>query len=343
MLRLVTQTVLTILISLFLVTPVVAESGQGFDTFTFYYENDFLLGTDRDYTSGLKLTWSTPFTRDATAARWPSWTYPVMDRLPLVNDPDQQRAISLSFGQDIYTPEDTKSKELVVDDRPYAGRTYVAVGVHGKNARRQHTWELNVGVLGPASLAEKAQELVHDLNGARDPQGWEHQLKNEITFDAVFETQWKLRPHGFDQGFSYDFTPHLGGRVGTVNIYANAGGEFRFGWKIPDDFGTCPIRAGCESNSAFEREAASDAKELGVIFFVATDGRMVLRDIYLDGNTFRDSHSVDKELFVADLIAGLSVRYGTVTTTYSYVYRTKQFETQDDEQAFSSLSISWSF
>jgi len=343
MLRFITQFFLVMFLLLFLVTPLMAESGQGFDTFTLYYENDFILGTDRDYTSGLKLTWSTPFTRDVTAAKWPSWAYPLINQLPLVNDPDQQRAISLSFGQDIYTPEDIESKELIVDDRPYAGWTYFSVGVHGKNERRQHTWELNVGILGPASLAEKAQNLVHDLNGARDPQGWDHQLENEITFDAIFETQWKLRPHGSSQKFSYDFIPRLGGRVGTVNVYANAGGEFRFGWELPDNFGACPIRAGCVVNSTFESEAGVAAKKIGILFFVAADGRMVLRDIFLDGNTFRESHSVDKELFVADLSTGVSVRYGMIVTTYSYVYRTRQFEDQDNDQAFSSFSISWSF
>lgn len=345
MLRLTAHIALSTVFLLLLVLPAVAEPDQVFDTFTLYYENDFLFGTDRDYTSGLKLTWSTPYSSDTSETGWPSWVYPLISRLPLVNDPTQQRAISLSFGQEIYTPEDTKSEELIVDDRPYAGITYVAVGLHSRSERRRNTWELNLGILGPASLAEKSQELIHDLNGARNPQGWDHQLKNEITFDAVFETQWKLRPSRLRQHFSYDFIPHLGGRVGTVKIYANAGGEFRFGWDMPDDFGTCPIRAGCEVNSAFEKKNSeySHFKKIGVHFFIAADGRAVLRDIFLDGNTFRDSHSVDKKLFVADLITGISVRYGTVKVTYSYIYRTKQFETQDDEQAFSSLSLSWLF
>ena len=343
--RIPVQTLLSFVFTLFLAMPAMAASDQTFDTFTFYYENDFLSGTDRDYTSGLKLTWSTPYTDDVPGANWPFWVSPLMDRLPFVNDPARKRAFSLSFGQEIYTPDDSERVDLIVDDRPYAGLTYLAVGFHSKALRKHHTWEMNVGILGPASLAEDAQKFIHKINGANDPQGWDHQLKNEVTFDAVYETQWRLKPPGFPQTFSYDLIPHLGVRVGTVKIYANAGGELRFGWDLPEDFGNCSIRAGCVINNTFEKQNSrtSRPKKVGIHFFVAADGRIVLRDIFLDGNTFRDSHSVDKEPLVADLSTGISVRYGTIKMTYAYIYRTKQFETQDDNQAFSSLSISWLF
>jgi len=38
----------------------------------------------------------------------PQWSYPLINSLPFVNDPTDQRAVSLSFGQNIYTPEDTQ-------------------------------------------------------------------------------------------------------------------------------------------------------------------------------------------------------------------------------------------
>ena len=91
------------------------------------------------------------------SAGWPAWVSPLLERLPLVNHPDQQRALSLSLGQEIYTPENIRTDRLVEDDRPYAGRTYFAVGFHAKQGLRKSVWELNVGILGPASLAEKAR------------------------------------------------------------------------------------------------------------------------------------------------------------------------------------------
>jgi len=344
-LRISRQIVLTLLLSLHLVTIAQAEPAQVFDNFTLYYENDFLSGTDFHYTSGLKLTWSTPFTGDSATAGWPAWVSPLLERLPLVNHPDQKRALSLSFGQEIYTPENIRTDLLVEDDRPYAGRTYFAVGFHAKKGLRKSVWELNVGILGPASLAEQAQKLVHDINGAYDPQGWDHQLGNELTLDAVFETQWRLRPAGSPSVFFSDFIPHLGVRVGNVATYFNAGGEFRVGWGPSDAFGVCPIRAGCEVRSAFLHSDSAKVvtSKIGAHVFIAADGRAILRDIYLDGNTFRDSHSVDKKPFVADLIAGISGHYAGFKLTYSYIQRSKQFETQDRSQEFSSLSLSWMF
>jgi hypothetical protein len=46
--------------------------------------------------------------------------------------------------------------------------------------------------------------------------------------------------------------------------------------------------------------------EPGLYIIGAVDNRIVLRDIFLDGNTFADSHSVKKELHVADLTAGIA-------------------------------------
>ncbi|MBW6521792.1 MAG: lipid A deacylase LpxR family protein [Desulfoarculaceae bacterium] len=55
----------------------------------------------------------------------------------------------------------------------------------------------------------------------------------------------------------------------------------------------------------------------------------MLLDSY-DGNTFTDSHEIDKEYFVADLMAGVSVHCDRFKITYSHAYRTEEFETQQD-------------
>ena len=69
----------------------------------------------------------------------------------------------------------------------------------------------------------------------------------------------------------------------------------------------------------------------------------VLHNIFLDGNTFKDSHSVDKESFVADLMAGFAISYGRYKFSYSYVYRTKEYKNQSDPQIFESIQFSFSY
>ena len=52
---------------------------------------------------------------------------------------------------------------------------------------------------------------------------------------------------------------------------------------------------------------------------------------------------MDKKDFVADLMAGVSVYFNRFKITYSHVYRTKEFEAQQDEQIFGSVSIAYVF
>ncbi len=310
-----------------------------FDFFTIYWENDFFSGTDRDYTNGIKFSWSTPF-GEMEKTTLPEWSFPFFEKLPFVGKSSSSHAVSLSLGQDIYTPEDTESEAVVKDDRPYAGYTYLAAGFHSRKDRRKDSWELRLGVVGPASLAEETQNVVHDLIGDDRAKGWDNQLENEPAVDLICETQWRWWSVPIGKGLGFDVIPHLGGRIGTVNVYLNAGAEVRFGWDLPNDFGSCPIRGGCETNIAFTDHPV---KVSTIHFFISADGKAVAHDIFLDGNLFQDSHNVDKELLVGELIGGVAWQRGAMKLTYSYIYRTRQFENQDDNQTYGSLSIAWLF
>lgn len=326
-------------------SSVFAQNGDKsyFDTFTVYWENDVFAQTDRNYTNGIKLTWSTPFLAEGQEeSNLPSWCYPVINSLPFVNDPSTQRAVSVSVGQNIYTPEDTREEDLIEDDRPYAGYAYAAVGFHNKNDVRQNSWEFDIGTVGPLAGAEQNQNLVHEIVQSPSTNGWDNQIGNELTIEVICESKWKLFQSQDDTGFGFDVLYHLGGRVGNVFTYANTGMEFRVGWQLPNNFGSCPIRAGCETNQAFN-DGTRDLGGWNIHFFTGVDGRAVLRDMFLDGNTFQDSHSVDKEPYVADLIAGIMFGNDRFKMSYAWVYRTKEFDTQDTPQVFGAITFSFPF
>jgi len=75
--------------------------------------------------------------------------------------------------------------------------------------------------------------------------------------------------------------------------------------------------------------------------FFTADGRFVAHNIFLDGNTFRDSHSVDKKHWVADLTVGVALIYGRFTLAYTNALRTKEFDGQDRASRFGSVSASF--
>ena len=119
------------------------SAAKDWQTFSFYFENDLFVDTDQGYTNGVKLSWISPdLTGYTESDRLPDWSLPLIRRLPFINEPGLQRNIALSVGQNIYTPEDISRKELIEDDRPYAGWTYFGIAFHSKNDRRLDSMEV---------------------------------------------------------------------------------------------------------------------------------------------------------------------------------------------------------
>jgi hypothetical protein len=81
----------------------------------------------------------------------------------------------------------------------------------------------------------------------------------------------------------------------------------------------------------------------GMHFFMTFDARWVLYDITLDGNTFRDSHSVDKKPLVADAGYGLALTKGRWKFALARYHRSREFEGQVEAPVFGSFTISRAF
>ncbi len=320
--------------------PIAAAEPDNTENLMFYFENDTFSGTDENYSNAFKLAW---ISEDLDEMGGPDG-YASRD-LPLLGHffagRDFQRNLGVSFGQNIYTPADTDAETLVKGDRPYAGFTYLAFAIHRKNRRLLDTLELTLGIVGPASLAEETQDTVHDIIDSDKAQGWDHQLENEPGLVLTLQRNWRLAANESEGGWGWDFIPHLGATAGNVAVFANAGAGLRFGYHIPEDFGTGLVRpAGNVSVPAVSSDRRiSRKKEFGVYGFIRAEGRAMAHDLFLDGNTWEDSHSVDSKPFVGDVGAGIAFVYKALKLTYSHVYRTETFEEQDDAQTFGSISL----
>jgi hypothetical protein len=187
---------------------------------------------------------------------------------------------------------------------------------------------------------------VHKTRGLAVPKGWDNQLRNEVGVVAVYELTWRWPHHERRVGLGWDFLPHAGFAVGNVYDYVNLGGELRAGFNLPDDFGTPAIASASTTSTPVEGgQQARRARsfDLGAYLFARTEGRVVARNIFLDGNTFRDSASVDRMWLVADLSAGASMNYKNTKITYALVYRTKEFTSQKEGQLFGSVTVTFAF
>ncbi len=300
-------------------------------TLNIYFENDMFYGTDRCYTGGLKFSWISQASPSENLAGWIRW-------LPMTQRAGYLSRFSLSLGQNLYTPDNILIESIISDDRPYAGMIYLTLGVHSRKTRIHDSLELTLGMLGPVALGEQVQKFVHDLVGGEDPRGWHNQLKNEPVLGLSFQRKWKLWRAGASSGFGFELIPHIGGGAGNLYVYANSGAQVRLGWRLPEDFGINLSRPGGDRgvNPRYRGR-------FGFLIFAAVDGKFVLRNILLDGNTFADSNRVDKEPLTADLIVGAGFRAGRFNFSYEIVYWTKKFKTESRDQVFGTFNLSYSY
>jgi lipid A 3-O-deacylase len=328
--------------------PIGAEdqfpSDQELQTFSLYIENDVFAGDDDQYTNGLKLTWSryglSELPDDALLHRW---LYPVVKRLGFTH-PEAEKALTFSIGQNIYTPRDIESTELIEDDRPYAGITYVEIGFHRKFQKQMHTFGLCGGIVGPHSYAEEIQAKVHELLNSSEAKGWDQQLKDEPVINVIYDYKRKLIAYGINDGFGGDMIINAGGGIGTVKTYANVGLSVRYGWGVPNDCGNFPIQPATCFNAELKQSAYDmQRNRFGAHLFASVSTQVVLRNVFLDGNTFRDSHSVDKKPVVGIFMGGIGLIVNRVKVVFSYISRAESFESQRDSEVFGSINFSFRY
>ncbi len=306
-----------------------AQGDPAYGTLALEYENDLFAGEDRYYTNGVRATWISP------DDRIPGWVQSGADLVPFF-DQLGSRKLSYSLGQNMYTPKDITDPNPPEDDRPYAGWLYFAVGLASETSERVDRLQLSLGVVGPASLADKTQAEIHRFMDSDRPEAWNTQLRNEPTLMVSYERQWRSFVGMGDEGWAWDLTPSAGGAVGNVFTQVNVGLTLRAGRHLPMDWGPPRIQPTLPGSGVFRPRAG-----FGWYFFVSADGRAVARDIFLDGNSFRSSRSVDKEPLVGEIQVGAAANITRrVRVSYTHVFSTREFKTQEEAQEFGTMALS---
>lgn len=137
---------------------------------------------------------------------------------------------------------------------------------------------------------------------------------------------------------AFDTIAHGRVTAGNVQTHLAGGLTARAGWRLPADFGPDLIRPGGGNTPN-----ATDTVPFTAYLFAHGELRAVARDIFLDGNTWRDSHSVRKRPLVADLSLGLVIGWPALQVTYTQAYRTKEFYGQAQRHVFGSIGLSWAY
>ena len=267
---------------------------------------------DRFYTNGLRLGWTSApgavpeMLRGLGATLWGAG----------------EARLSIDLTHQIYNPADTVARNPGPRERPYAGVLMGHFALVQDSPNTRSTLALGLGLVGPGAGGEGLQNGFHDLIGQGRVNGWSTQLKNEPLIQITSERTWRVPITSF-AGFETDALPSLTASVGNLRAYLQTGVTVRLGQGLQTDFGPARPRPGVTGGDYFRT-----VRPFAWYIFLGADGRMVGRDLTLDGNSFENSRSVKKNPFVGEMQGGLAlIAYG-VRLSYTHRLMTQEFRNQ---------------
>jgi hypothetical protein len=301
------------------------------------WSNFFGPHQDRHYTHGSKLAY---IGGDNSFTNITAW----LNQLPKLSMDDAVGDFGFVFGQDMYTPENILDPKPIPTDRPYAGWLYGGLVFQRRiepsaSHAELENFEINFGIVGPDSLAGATQRLIHRWRFPEDiPAGWANQIKDEPGLVLKYARLWRLSPTAGTAKY-FDVLPRAGFELGNVATFATVGGVARLGYDLPDDFGVQIIDSPASDTGGWK-----PVPRFSCYAFAGADGRSVLRDITLDGNSFRSSGSVEKYNFVNDLSWGIAAQIGRhFEISYAQITRSKEFVGQVNKDVFGSIDLKFKF
>ncbi|WP_144011209.1 lipid A deacylase LpxR family protein [Marinomonas posidonica] len=315
------------LVSLFLMCSMQVNATENFISATL--DNDVFVGKDNGYTNGIYFSlYNVGRLRPSFLVSPLLWSMPNGRIYNTVN--------INSIGQTLTTAEDITEENPPSTSLPYSGllkytNAYVTVGPYYAD------WiSTSLGIVGPAAKGEQTQNGVHRAIGVKQAQGWDTQLKNEVVFGFSRGRAWRVLATGSD---TMDLL--VGGQVslGTIRSGLNTGVMLRIGQNLQESYSTVLLASSRASNPI--------AVNNSWFVYAGFASNYVYNQIFTDGNTFRDSRSIDYDHNYTTFSAGITYSVGGGgALTFAYNSSVAKNETEVSRQTeklsrYGTLTLAW--
>lgn len=153
-----------------------------------------------------------------------------------------------------------------------------------------------------------------------DPLGWSGQLRTEPGIVLRYGEEYaaaELRPAGIRVA---EVMPYWGAAAGNVRTGAHAGIRLRAGYAVPRPWGRA-------------------AHGISVYASAGARAEVVLRDLFLDGNTFQDGPRVERIPEQGELEGAPGVRLGPFGLEYRAISRTRSYATEPKGHQYGSFQV----
>ncbi|RZL15017.1 MAG: lipid A deacylase LpxR family protein [Pedobacter sp.] len=303
------------------ITIAMGQEREFKNEFGFKSDNDSYLfyGQDRYYTNGLFI-----YFRQATDQQKNS---------PAI----EKKVFEISVGQKMFNPYSGQAPDPALHDRPFAGYLYggFAYSWFFKN-ESVLKGEFQIGTIGPSSLAEDGQELLHNLVGFYEVEGWDYQIRNAIGLNASVQyTRLLHRASNQHTDFSFDGNAS----VGTTFNSAGAGILFRAG-KINQLFNSAITNSVVINKSSTKKRLNSE-----FFFYAKPQLNLIAYDATVQGGITDNNSPVtfDVKPVVFSQLLGINYSTSRFTIDYSVIFKTKEIKSTAKGHQYGSISMYYRF
>ncbi|MEJ7558523.1 MAG: lipid A deacylase LpxR family protein [Pedobacter sp.] len=310
-----------ILLVFFLLVTNYGYSQDYKNEFGFRSENDAYLaqGSDRYYTNGLFLNFRRALDQSKLKAGL------------------EKKIYEISLGQKMYNPISGYAPDPARHDRPFAGYLYAGGALSWfKSNESVLRVSAEIGTVGPGSLAEDGQELLHNTVGFYELAGWEYQIRNEAAINLSVQYT-KLIHRLVDNAADLSFEGYA--NVGTTFSGAGAGILLRAG-SINQLFNSSYLNATVEHNAKTKGIVARE-----IFFYAKPQLNFVGYDATVQGSMFNNTSPVTFDVKPIVFAQQLGFNYSSKRFTFDFgvILQTKEIESTARAHQWGVISMNYRF